>query len=91
MAPERLSRLQRRILAWLAAEDQRTRGTMSASHEELVRALMARGHDPGHLCLADGPDGEGAGDDHPHAGRQSRGDGVDRRGKELGRPAGGKL
>ena len=39
MAPERLSRLQRRILAWLAAEDQRTRGTMRASHEDLVRAL----------------------------------------------------
>jgi hypothetical protein len=26
MAPERLSYLQRRILAWLVAEDQRTRG-----------------------------------------------------------------
>jgi hypothetical protein len=29
MAPERLSRLQRRILAWLATEGQRTRGTMA--------------------------------------------------------------
>jgi hypothetical protein len=44
MAPERLSRLQRRILAWLWAEEQRTRGTMAASHYELVQALakMAR-------------------------------------------------
>jgi DNA-binding MarR family transcriptional regulator len=46
MAPERLSRLQRRILAWLAAEEQRTRGTMSASHEDLVHALA---HDKGNL------------------------------------------
>jgi DNA-binding MarR family transcriptional regulator len=46
MAAERLSRLQRRILAWLAAEDQRTRGTMSASHEDLVHALA---HDKGNL------------------------------------------
>jgi hypothetical protein len=38
MAHERLSRLQRRILAWLAAEDQRTRGTMAASHMDLVKA-----------------------------------------------------
>jgi DNA-binding MarR family transcriptional regulator len=45
MAPTRLSRLQRRILAWLAAEDQRTRGTTAASHEDLVRALVTRGHD----------------------------------------------
>jgi hypothetical protein len=37
MAPERLSRLQRRILVWLVAEDQRTRGTMAASHEDLVQ------------------------------------------------------
>jgi hypothetical protein len=29
MAPARLSRLQRRILAWLVAEDQRLRGTMA--------------------------------------------------------------
>jgi DNA-binding MarR family transcriptional regulator len=42
----RLSRLQRRILAWLAAEEQRTHGTMSASHEALVRALA---HDKGNL------------------------------------------
>ena len=46
MAAERLSRLQRRILTWLAAEEQRTRGTMSASHEDLVQALA---HDKGNL------------------------------------------
>jgi DNA-binding MarR family transcriptional regulator len=46
MAPARLSGLQRRILAWLLAEAQRTRGTMAASHLELVQAL---GHDKGTL------------------------------------------
>jgi DNA-binding MarR family transcriptional regulator len=46
MAPERLSLLQRRILAWLAAEEQRTRGTMSASYADLVHALA---HDKGNL------------------------------------------
>jgi len=46
MARERLSRLQRRILAWLAAEEQRTRGTMSTSHEDLLHALA---HDKGNL------------------------------------------
>jgi DNA-binding MarR family transcriptional regulator len=52
MASERLSRLQRRILAWLAAEDQRLRGTMAASHEELVQALVARGHDKGNISTS---------------------------------------
>jgi len=47
MATSRLSRLQRRILAWLVADAQRTRGTMRASHADLVRALVARGHDKG--------------------------------------------
>ena len=46
MAHERLSQLQRRILAWLVAEDQQTRGTMSASHEDLVHVLA---HDKGNL------------------------------------------
>jgi DNA-binding transcriptional regulator GbsR (MarR family) len=45
MAPERLSRLQRRILAWLVAEDQRW-GIMAASHQDLVRALA---HHKGNL------------------------------------------
>jgi hypothetical protein len=52
MAPERLSRLQRRILAWPVAEDQRTRGTIRASHEDLVRALVAWGHDKGNVSIA---------------------------------------
>jgi DNA-binding MarR family transcriptional regulator len=52
MAYERLSRLQRRILTWLMAEDQRTRGTMAASHEDLVRALVARGHDKGNVSTS---------------------------------------
>jgi DNA-binding MarR family transcriptional regulator len=46
MANQRLSRLQQRILAWLAVDTQRTRGTMAASHQELVRAL---GHDKSNL------------------------------------------
>jgi NADPH-dependent glutamate synthase beta subunit-like oxidoreductase len=48
----RLSRLQRRILAWLLAEEARTRGTMAASHEDLVRALVARGHDKGNVSTS---------------------------------------
>ena len=52
MAPERLSRLQRRILAWLVGEDVRARGTMAASHEDLVRALVARGHDKGNVSTS---------------------------------------
>jgi DNA-binding MarR family transcriptional regulator len=52
MAPERLSRLQRRILAWLVAENQRLRGIMAASHEDLVRGLVARGHDKGNVSAS---------------------------------------
>jgi DNA-binding MarR family transcriptional regulator len=52
MAEPRLSRLQRRILAWIAAEDQRTHGTMAASHEDLAQALVARGHDPRNISTA---------------------------------------
>ena len=52
MASQRLSRLQRHILTWLAAEDQRTRGTMAASHEDLVRALVALAHDKGHVSTS---------------------------------------
>jgi DNA-binding MarR family transcriptional regulator len=49
MAAHRLSRLQRRILAWLLAEEQRTRGTMAADHRDLVRALA---HDKGNLSTS---------------------------------------
>jgi hypothetical protein len=41
----RLSRLPRRILRWLVAEEQRTRGMISSSHPELVAARpSAQGH-----------------------------------------------
>jgi DNA-binding MarR family transcriptional regulator len=46
MAAQRLSALQRRILAWLAQEEARTRGTMAASHEDLVQALA---HEKGNV------------------------------------------
>jgi DNA-binding MarR family transcriptional regulator len=49
MARNRLSRLQLRILAWLWAEDVRLRGTMTASHQDLVRALA---HHPGNLSTS---------------------------------------
>jgi DNA-binding MarR family transcriptional regulator len=52
MARERLSRLQRHILAWLVAEDQRTRGTMAASHEDLAQALVAGGFDKGNVSTS---------------------------------------
>jgi DNA-binding MarR family transcriptional regulator len=37
----RLSRLHQRILRWLAADHQRTRGMIVSSHEDLVKALRA--------------------------------------------------
>ena len=52
MARERLSLLQQRILAWLVAEDQRTRGTMAAEHQALVRALVAWGVDKGNVSTS---------------------------------------
>jgi DNA-binding MarR family transcriptional regulator len=52
MARERLSHLQRRILAWLAQDAQRTRGTVAASHMDLVRALVARGFDKGNVSTS---------------------------------------
>jgi len=39
MAVARLSRLQRRLLAWLYRDYQRTKGRTSSSHHELVCAL----------------------------------------------------
>ena len=41
MAAWRLSRLQQQILHWLAADQQRTRGMIVSSHEDLVKALPA--------------------------------------------------
>src|SRR5215510_10616933 len=40
MATPRLSRLHKRILQWLAADHQRTKGDIVSSHEELVKALQ---------------------------------------------------
>ena len=39
MAMQRLSRLQKRILEWLAADAQRTKGVIISGHEDLVKAL----------------------------------------------------
>ena len=39
MAAVRLSRLQKRIVRWLAADAKRTRGMITSSHPELVAAL----------------------------------------------------
>ena len=39
MAAQRLSRRQKRILQWLAADYQRSRGMLTSSHQELVRAV----------------------------------------------------
>ena len=45
MAAVRLSRLQKPILRWLAAEAKRTRGMITSSQPELVAALpSAKGH-----------------------------------------------
>ena len=39
MATQRLSQLQKQILRWLWADDQRTHGGTSSSHHELLQAL----------------------------------------------------
>jgi DNA-binding MarR family transcriptional regulator len=39
MATWRLSRLQQRILHWLAVDHQRTKGMIVSSHEDLIKAL----------------------------------------------------
>jgi hypothetical protein len=40
MAARRFSQLQKRMLAWLAADERRTGGVISSSHQELVVALQ---------------------------------------------------
>jgi DNA-binding MarR family transcriptional regulator len=40
MAARRFSQLQKRLLAWLALDEQRTRGMISTSHQDLVGALQ---------------------------------------------------
>src|SRR5688500_12891372 len=39
MAARRLSRRHQQILQWLAADHQRTRGIITSSHQDLIRAL----------------------------------------------------
>jgi DNA-binding MarR family transcriptional regulator len=39
MAIPRLSRLQKRMLQWLAADHHRTKGVIRSSHEELMKAV----------------------------------------------------
>jgi hypothetical protein len=46
MAAQRLSRRQKQILHWLAADHQRTRGMITSSHQDLVRAVPG---DKGHI------------------------------------------
>jgi DNA-binding MarR family transcriptional regulator len=46
MAAVRLSRLQTRMLRWLAADEQRTRGMITRSHSALV---AARPHAKGNI------------------------------------------
>jgi len=41
MAARRFSRLQKRLLAWLAMDEQRTRGMILSSHQDLIGALQA--------------------------------------------------
>src|SRR5881296_2363503 len=40
MATQRLSRLHKRILQWLVADHQQSKGFILSSHEELVRVLQ---------------------------------------------------
>jgi DNA-binding MarR family transcriptional regulator len=57
MARGRLSYLQSRILAWLQAHEQRYKGTMSASHQDLARAMA---HHKGNLSTSlRNPEGKG--------------------------------
>jgi hypothetical protein len=70
MAAWRLSRLQQRVLDWLAADHQRTRGMIVSSHEDLVKALpgdkgnLSRSlrtlEDRGWLVLGRSPGGKAA-------------------------------
>jgi DNA-binding MarR family transcriptional regulator len=51
MAAARLSRLQKRILGWLAADHRRSKGVIASSHQELVRTLQGdKGNISHSLC-----------------------------------------
>jgi hypothetical protein len=82
MTRERLSRLQRCILAWLVAEDQRTRGHHGRQPQGpgagVGGAWVRQGQ---RLHLAQGPGGEVTSDDHPDAWRAGRSGRPDHRGQ----------
>jgi len=44
MAPQRLSRLQRRILSWLEHEYIRSKGSVSPGNQDLVKTLSDEHH-----------------------------------------------
>jgi len=44
MSPQRLSRLQKRILAWIESEYVRTKGSVSPGNQQLVEALSDEHH-----------------------------------------------
>ena len=48
MTTQRVSRLQKQMLRWLLTDHQRTRGVLTSSQEELVKAL---GSDKGNISL----------------------------------------
>ena len=48
MAAQRLARRQKHILQWLATDHQRTRGMLTSSHQDLVRALAGDKGDISH-------------------------------------------
>jgi DNA-binding MarR family transcriptional regulator len=52
MAAQRLSTLQKAVLRWLAAEDQRLRGVVAAAHQDLVQTLEAIGFNKGNVSTS---------------------------------------
>jgi hypothetical protein len=51
MAARRFSRLQKRLLAWLLMDEQRTRGMILSSHQALIGALQGdKGNISHSLC-----------------------------------------
>ena len=55
MAAQRLSRRQKHILHWLAADHQRTSGMIKSSHQDLVRALPGDKGTMSHICRPSRP------------------------------------
>ena len=92
MTRERLSQLQRRLLAWLVVEEERTRGTMAADHQALVRALVALGFDKGNVSTSlRGLEAKGWVRLTPPPGGPGGGGDSDPRGPKPGRRIDGKL